>query len=95
MRDRSNLLLYEKKLYKAFAIMAMPIFLSNLLKSLHDLVDTYFIGQMANSTAAQAAISIAWPFINILLCFSAGLSVGGVAIISRHLGMGDKQKARE
>ena len=56
MRDRSNLLLYEKKLYKAFAIMAMPIFLSNLLKSLHDLVDTYFIGQMANSTAAQAAI---------------------------------------
>ncbi|MDO4568020.1 MAG: MATE family efflux transporter [Clostridia bacterium] len=94
MRDRSELLLREKNLYKAFAIMAMPIFLANILRSLHDLVDTHFIGQMVNSTAAQAGISIAWPFINILLCFSAGLSVGGVAIISRSLGMGDTEKAK-
>lgn len=94
-RNRANLLLYEKNMYKAFIILALPVFGANLLKSLHDLVDTYFIGQMENSVAAQAGISVAWPLINILMAFNIGLAVAGVAIISQLLGAKKQEEARK
>lgn len=94
-KDKNYLLLKEKKLYRAFMYLAFPVMAANLLKSFHDLVDTYFIGQMENSVAAQAGISITWPLLNIFLSLSAGLAVAGVAIISQYLGAKDKESARQ
>lgn len=94
-KDKSWLLLHEPNLYKAFLILAAPVMGANLLKSFHDLVDTYFIGQMENSVAAQAAISISWPLINILISFSIGLTVAGIAIISQLLGAGRKEEGQK
>lgn len=90
----SYLLLEEPRMYRAFMTLAYPVVLANLLKSLHDLVDTYFIGQMENSVAAQAGISVTWPLLNILLSFGMGLSIAGVAIVSQYLGSGQKERAR-
>lgn len=94
-KNKTELLLYEQNLYKAFFILAIPVFGANLLKSFHDLVDTYFIGQMPNSVAAQAAISISWPLINILMAFNVGLTVAGVAVVSQLLGAGRKKDGKE
>ena len=93
-KDRTQLLLHEPNLYKAFAILALPIFGANFLRALNDLVDTYFIGQITDSVAAQAGISISWPLLNILLAFQVGFSVAGVAVISQLLGSGQKERAR-
>ena len=73
-------------MYKSFLILALPVFGANMLKSFHDLVDTYFIGQLPNSVAAQAGISIAWPMLNMMIAFNTGLAVAGVAVISQLLG---------
>ena len=94
-KDRTQLLLHEPNLYKAFTILALPIFGANFLRALNDLIDTYFIGQIADSVAAQAGISISWPVLNILLAFQVGFSVAGVAVISQLLGSGQKERARE
>lgn len=93
-KDKSYLLLQEPRLYRAFLILAWPVMVSNILKSFHDLVDTYFIGQLENSVAAQAGVSITWPLLNIFLSLSIGLSVAGVAIISQHLGAGNQEIGR-
>ena len=93
--DKKDLMLKEKNMYKAFIILALPVLGSNLLKSLHDIVDTYFIGGMENSVNAQAGISISWPLINILLAFNIGLSVAGVAVISQLLGAGKEKEAKK
>ena len=66
-----------------------------MLMSMNDLIDTYFIGQMPNSVAAQAGMSISWPLINILMAFNIGLAVAGVAIISQLLGAGNKKAAQK
>ena len=92
-KDRSNLLLHEQNMYKSFIILALPVFGANMLKSFHDLVDTYFIGQLSNSVAAQAGISIAWPMINMMIAFNTGLAVAGVAVISQLLGNKSKEEA--
>ena len=94
-KEKNYLLLQEKRIYQAFLYLALPVMAANLLKSVHDLVDTYFIGQMENSVAAQAGISVTWPLLNIFLSLSAGLAVAGVAIISQFLGAKDKDSARE
>lgn len=94
-KDKSYLLLREPRLYRAFLSLAWPVMLANLLKTLHDLVDTFFIGQMENSVPSQAAIAITWPLLNIFLALSIGLSVAGVALISQYLGAGQNEKARQ
>lgn len=94
-RDRAQLMLHEPNLYKAFIILALPVFGANFMKAFNDMVDTYFIGQMADSAAAQAGMSLSWPLINILLSFQVGFAVAGVAIISRLLGAGDEKDARD
>ena len=95
VKDRSVLLLQEPNLYKSFIVLALPIFGANFLRALNDLVDTYFIGQIADSVAAQSGISSAWPPLSILQSFQVGFGVAGVAVISQLLGAGEKEKARE
>lgn len=94
-KDKNYLLLHEKHIYQAFIYLALPVMAANLLKSVHDLVDTYFIGQMQDSVSAQAGMSITWPLLNIFLALSVGLAVAGVAIISQYLGSKDIEGARE
>ena len=94
-RDRTELLLREPNLYKAFLILALPVFGANFIKAFNELVDTYFIGQIANSVAAQAGVSLSWPLLNIFASFQAGFGVAGVAVISQLLGAGRKDQARE
>ena len=93
-KDRSQLILSEKNLYKAFIRLALPVFGVNLLMSMNDLLDTYLIGQMPHSVAAQAGMSISWPLINILMSFNIGLAIAGVAIISQLLGAGNQKAAQ-
>lgn len=95
IKNRQELLLTEPNLYKSFAILATPVFLSNFLKSFHDFVDAYFIGQIENSVSAQAAISISWPLLAIFLSLSMGFSVAGISIISQNLGANKKEDARK
>lgn len=94
-KDRAGLLLREPNLYKSFVILALPIFGANFLRAFNDMVDTYFIGQITDSVAAQAGISSAWPPLSILQSFQVGFGVAGVAVISQLLGAGDREKARE
>lgn len=94
-KDRSVLLLQEPNLYKSFIILSLPIFGANFLRAFNDLVDTYFIGQITDSVAAQSGISSAWPPLSILQSFQVGFGIAGVAVISQLLGSGKRDKARE
>ena len=94
-KDRAGLLLHEPNLYKSFLILSLPIFGANFLRAFNDMVDTYFIGQIPDSVAAQAGISSAWPPLSILQSFQVGFGVAGVAVISQLLGAGKQEKARE
>ncbi len=95
IKDRKYLFLEDKNIYRAFMYLAFPVMVANMFKSLHDMVDTYFIGQTANSVAAQAGISITWPLYNLFMALSVGMSVAGVSLISQYLGLKAEKRARE
>lgn len=94
-KDNTHLLLHEPNVYKSFIILALPVFGANFMKAFNDLVDTFFIGQMQNSVAAQASVALTWPIINIFVSFQIGLSIAGVAVVSQFLGAKKDEEARE
>lgn len=94
-RDRTELLLREPNLYKAILTLALPVFGANFMKAFNELVDTFFIGQIADSVSAQTAISMCWPVINLFAAFQTGFGVAGVALVSQLLGAGRRERARE
>ena len=89
MKEKSERILYEKSIYRALLVTAVPLMLSNFIIALLDIVDTFFVGQIENSSAAQAGMGAAWPVINIMLAFNNGLAAAETAVISRMTGEED------
>lgn len=91
---KKRLILEDKNIYKGLGILALPLMLSYFFKAVHDLIDTFFVGQLENSVQSQAAIAISSPLINAILALFTGLGIGVVALVSRAVGRRDKAKAK-
>lgn len=98
MKDKSFLILKDKKIIKGILILALPIMFSNILKSVHDIVDMYFIGHMNESQeviqAQVSAITLTGPILQICQALALGLMVAATAIISQYLGAKEVEKAK-
>lgn len=68
--------------------MASPAILSTIVIILHNIANTFFVGQTENSLYISA-ISLASSVFLIFTAFSSLFSAGGSSVISRVLGMGD------
>lgn len=90
---KKNLILQDKNLYKSIIILALPIFLSNLLKSIHSLVDMYFVSPLGDNSIA--AIVITNPIISISYALAIGFMIAGAAIMSQAIGAKAIDKARK
>jgi putative MATE family efflux protein len=93
---KSKLILHDSPIWKGIVSLAFPVFLANILKTIHDLVDTYFLGQWGESeiaTQMQSAISLTWPIFFVFIAFGMGLSVAGNALVGQYLGRKDISNA--
>lgn len=84
-----DIILHSPKLYKSILILALPIFLSNLLKSLHSFIDMYFVSNLLDLETKGSginAINLSNSPINITISIAAGLMVAGSALIAQYLG---------
>src|SRR5690554_1226545 len=93
IQTKQKLILEHKNLYKGIFILALPIFLSNLLRSLHDLVDMFFISPLGDN--AITSISITMPIIMISQSLIMGFMIAGGALISQYLGAKQKEDAEK
>ncbi len=95
---KTNLILHSNPIWKGLAALALPVFLANILKTLHDIVDTIFIGMIPDQTIAtgmQAAIGLTWPIFFIFLSFGMGLSVASNGLIGQFVGKEDFENAKK
>lgn len=98
-KENIERILHEQSIIKGIVIMAIPVFLNNLLKSLHDLVDAVFIARMPVESpevmdSALAALNIHWPIFNFFMALGIGLSIASVSIVSQYLGANRKDLAK-
>lgn len=73
---------------------AFPTIVMMIFMGLYTIVDTIFVAQFVN-TDALSAINIVCPVINITVGLGTMMATGGNAIISRKMGAGENQEARE
>jgi len=97
-KENLERILHHPSILKGIVIMAIPVFLNNLLKSLHDMVDAIFIARMpvpnqSTLDAALAALNIHWPVFNLFLALAAGLGIATVSMVSQYVGAGRRDLA--
>lgn len=73
---------------------ALPSIVMMIFTSIYGVVDGIFVSNFAGKNAL-AAINLIWPYIMVLGTVGFMVGSGGTALVSKTLGMGDKQKANE
>ena len=91
--NRTEMILNGRPIIKGIIILSLPIFLNNILKAFHDMVDMFFLARMQTTTeqinSALAAINIQFPVYNFFLAIGSGLAIATVALVSQYLGAKD------
>lgn len=82
----------EMPVKKLLLDMGIPMMISMLVQALYNIVDGIFVAQISEN--ALTAVSMAFPMQNLIIAFSVGNGVGINALLSRALGSGDPQRAR-
>lgn len=81
----------ERPVFPLIASMALPMVVSMLVNSLYNIVDSYFVAQISED--AMTALSLVYPVQNFINAVAIGFGVGINAVISYHLGAGEKTNA--
>ncbi|MBU1093552.1 MAG: MATE family efflux transporter [Firmicutes bacterium] len=93
---KRNLILNDKNIYKGLLVMAIPLMLNNFIKTIHDVIDTYFVGKIdVFGTQAIASIQLTFPIVFTFLSLGIGLSAAGTALISQQIGSGQVEQAKK
>lgn len=99
MQNNKDIILNSKNIYKSMIILALPIMFSNVLKSIHDIVDMYFISSCdrleEEISAMISAITVVSPIFMIFQALAFGLMVAGVAIMGQYIGRGKIASAKK
>lgn len=92
---KQHLILKDPNIYKGLLVLAIPLMLNNLIKTLHDVIDMFFVSEIPGfSTEAINSISLTFPVFFTYLSLGIGLSAAGTALISQHVGSRQMEKAK-
>ncbi len=78
---------------KAVMVMAVPTIITMLVVVIYNMADTFFIGQ-TNDAMQVAAVSLATPVFLVFMALGNLFGIGGSSAISRALGEGRLERAR-
>lgn len=74
---------------RAILTLLIPIMFANILFTIYNLTDTFWVGQLGSE--AVASVALAFPVLFFLMSLAGGLSFGGEALIAQYKGREDKK----
>jgi len=95
--DRKKyLILKDKSVYKGLIFLAIPVMLNNFIKTIHDIVDMYFVSEIKGfGTSPIGSISVTFPVIFTFISLGMGLGIAGTALISQFVGANQLEDAKK
>lgn len=90
--DRRELILHGD-IYRAIAVISIPIILNNFIQQLYSLADAFWLGKLG--TAEFASTSFTWPVIYLFNSIGMGLSIAAISLVSQLLGRDDIRSAQK
>lgn len=79
---------------KAVISLAVPTVIAQLITVVYNMADTFFIGQLGDPNQVAAA-TVAMPIFMFLTAFANLFGIGGASMISRSLGEGNRDRAKQ
>ena len=73
--------------------LSLPIMISNLLQTIYNLSDTFWVAKLGSS--AIAALTISFPIIFFVIAMGSGLSTGSSILLSHLVGKAFKKKEKD
>ncbi len=86
--------LNEGSVGKVLVSFAMPLFLSNLLQAVYNIVDMIVAGQVLGSSG-MSGVSIGGDVLHLLTFIAMGFSGAGQVVISQYVGAGYRDKIKK
>ena len=93
MKDKTTEIFKNAPVPKAVLNNAIPSIISIIIVLAYNLADTFFIGQTKDAYMV-AAVSVATPAFLIFMAIGMLFGIGGTSLISRMLGQGNNEKAK-
>ena len=92
---QDNTELFEKApISRAVIALVAPTIISQIITVIYNMADTFFIGQMDDPNQV-AASTLIMPIFMMLTGFANLFGIGGASLISRCLGLGNREKAQK
>lgn len=85
--------LLDGSIYKAIFTLAIPLVLANLLQTVYNLTDTFWVGRLG--AEAVAAVSLSFPLIFLLISLGTGLTIAGSILVAQYKGRSKLKKVNE
>ncbi len=85
--------IFSLPIYKGLLKLAWPIVLTNLLQTIYNITDAYFLGKLG--TVEFSAPTVTFPIIFILISLAMGFSHAATSMIAQYTGMKNKQLAEK
>ncbi len=90
MSQKRDMIL-KGNLWKVIFTLALPIMLGNLIQTIYNLTDTFFVGKLGGNEVA--AIQLVWPIIFLMMSFGMGMGIATTSLISQYIGANEHDKA--
>ncbi len=74
---------------KSLLVIAIPIIFANILQTVYQLIDTFWVGRLG--TEAVAAVSLSFPILFFLTSIAMGLVMAASILVAQYNGKGDKE----
>lgn len=84
--------LNDNNIIKLLIRLSIPIILANILQTLFQLADTFWVGKLGKQEVA--AISISFPIIFLLISLGIGLTTAGTILVAQFKGKIDKTESK-
>lgn len=91
--EESQVVAKQTEFRKRIMLLAWPAIVENLLHTMVGIVDTAMVGRLG--AASLAAVGLGNQIFNIGLTVFAALATGSTAIVARHIGGGEPEKASD
>jgi len=91
MKKRKMIL--EGNMYKVIILLSLPIMLNNLIQTMYNLTDTYFLSKLGS--VEVASMTLAWPVVFLQLALGVGIGIAGTTLISQNIGAEKMDEAKK
>lgn len=92
MDENKREMILNGRMSRILLKLAFPIMLNNLIQTVYNITDTYFVSLLGDTEVA--ATGFVWNLIFLVISLGLGLSVAGRSMISQYVGAYNEEEAR-